>query len=98
MLTVIRIMTIKFYFLSQMLSMKTIKFYFLSQMLTMKTMKFYFYFLDAGCLSSVEQMVGTRVSSGGGGFSNSFLLRRIQPGQKKKRTEGVLKMGMYIAV
>ena len=59
MLTVIRIMKIKFYFLSQML--------------TMETIKFYFYFSDAGCVSSVEQMAGARVSSGGGGFSNSFL-------------------------
>ena len=98
MLTVIRIMTIKFYFLSQMLSMKTIKFYFLSQMLTMKTMKFYFYFSDAGCVSSVEQMAGARVSSGGGGFSNSFLLRRIKSGQNKKRRKSVLKMGIYIAL
>ena len=55
---------------------------FLSQMLLMKTIKFYFHFSDAGCVSSVEQMVGTRVSSGGGGFSNSILLSRIQSGQK----------------
>ena len=75
-----------------------IKFYFLSQMLTMKTIKIYFYFSDAGCVSSVEQMAGARVSSGGGGFSNSFLLSRIQSGQKKNRRESVLKMGMYIAV
>ena len=51
-------------------------------MLRMKAIKFYFHFSDAGCVSSVEQMVGTRVSSGGGGFSNSFLLRRTQSGQK----------------
>ena len=58
MLTVIRIMKIKFYFLSQML--------------TMKTIKIYFYFSDAGCVSSVEQMAGARVSSGGGGFLTHF--------------------------